>query len=262
MLSVLFKLDQTIGQEAGGIQLVVLAEIIDGDALKDHAGDLIGRGGEEHRDLRVSSAADDVAAAQVLGEVPEKALHQGIHMQRMERGRAGGAEHDQAEIELAVAAVQHAEHQTGHVLQHAAVTDEGMIAGHAAKLALQLRDAVIQRPAGVDHLALVYDGRVYLYMTGDVLEYDKYGEVKDNSYALINTLNVVSSADLGTTGYIQLRQDSPKGGVIGYVIITPTGEGYHDITAELTQPVEGVHDLVMIFSGEGYSLDAWQFSAE
>lgn len=49
---------------------------------------------------------------------------------------------------------------------------------------------------GADPYAIVYEGRVYVYMTGDVLEYDADGKVKNNSYSLINTINVISSADL------------------------------------------------------------------
>lgn len=55
---------------------------------------------------------------------------------------------------------------------------------------------VMTQRFGADPCALVYDGRVYLYMTGDVLEYDAAGTVKQNTYGQINTLNVVSSADL------------------------------------------------------------------
>ncbi len=49
---------------------------------------------------------------------------------------------------------------------------------------------------GADPCALVYDGRVYIYMTGDRIEYDSSANPKDNSYSKINTLNVISSDDL------------------------------------------------------------------
>ncbi|MDD5900209.1 MAG: glycoside hydrolase family 43 protein [Lachnospiraceae bacterium] len=48
---------------------------------------------------------------------------------------------------------------------------------------------------GADPCALVYDGRVYIYMTADTIEYS-YKTPKDNSYSKINTLNVISSDDL------------------------------------------------------------------
>ena len=49
---------------------------------------------------------------------------------------------------------------------------------------------------GADPFAMVYDGRVYVYMTNDVLEYNADGTVKDNSYGSINKITVVSSDDM------------------------------------------------------------------
>ncbi|MBB3108040.1 arabinoxylan arabinofuranohydrolase [Paenibacillus phyllosphaerae] len=49
---------------------------------------------------------------------------------------------------------------------------------------------------GADPYALVFGGRVYLYMTNDVLEYDAEGKVKDNTYGNINKIGVISSDDL------------------------------------------------------------------
>jgi arabinoxylan arabinofuranohydrolase len=49
---------------------------------------------------------------------------------------------------------------------------------------------------GADPNVLVYNERVYIYMTGDTLEIDGNGEVKNNTYSNINTIRVVSSADL------------------------------------------------------------------
>ncbi len=56
---------------------------------------------------------------------------------------------------------------------------------------------VMTQRLGADPYAVVYNGRVYLYMTGDVVEYEADGvTVKSNSYGKINTLNVISSEDL------------------------------------------------------------------
>lgn len=56
---------------------------------------------------------------------------------------------------------------------------------------------VMTQRLGADPYAIVYDGRVYLYMTGDVVEYEADGVTsKNNSYGLINKLNVISSDDL------------------------------------------------------------------
>ncbi|RUS43813.1 carbohydrate-binding protein [Cohnella sp. AR92] len=49
---------------------------------------------------------------------------------------------------------------------------------------------------GADPYAMVYDGRVYVYMTNDVFEYNADGTVKDNGYGLINKITVVSSSDM------------------------------------------------------------------
>lgn len=49
---------------------------------------------------------------------------------------------------------------------------------------------------GADPFALVYDGRVYLYMTADKLQYDTNGNVIDNDYSYINKLHVISSDDM------------------------------------------------------------------
>ena len=50
---------------------------------------------------------------------------------------------------------------------------------------------------GADPFAMEYDGRVYIYMTNDSQEYEAQnnGE-KDNTYGNINTINVISSADM------------------------------------------------------------------
>ncbi len=49
---------------------------------------------------------------------------------------------------------------------------------------------------GADPYALVYDGRVYLYMTGDKLSYNPDKTVKENTYSNIDTICVISSDDL------------------------------------------------------------------
>lgn len=49
---------------------------------------------------------------------------------------------------------------------------------------------------GADPYAIVYDGRVYVYMTSDDYEYDADGNVKDNSFGYIKTLRIISSDDM------------------------------------------------------------------
>lgn len=55
---------------------------------------------------------------------------------------------------------------------------------------------VMTQRFGADPYALVYGDRVYLYMTGDKISYKENGEMNDNTYGEINTINVLSSADL------------------------------------------------------------------
>ena len=55
---------------------------------------------------------------------------------------------------------------------------------------------VMTQHFGADPYAIVYDGRVYLYMTADEYEYDKDGNIGENTYGKINTLRVISSDDL------------------------------------------------------------------
>ncbi|MBH1940929.1 family 43 glycosylhydrolase [Mobilitalea sibirica] len=48
---------------------------------------------------------------------------------------------------------------------------------------------------GADPFALVYNGRVYVYMTGDIIEKSD-GKILKNSYSQIKSLNLISSDDL------------------------------------------------------------------
>lgn len=59
-----------------------------------------------------------------------------------------------------------------------------------------LYNPLITQRFGADPYALIYEGRVYIYMTGDVLQYDKNHEATKNTYSAINTINVISSDDL------------------------------------------------------------------
>ncbi len=72
---------------------------------------------------------------------------------------------------------------------------EGISLQKSAKLITDHNPVMVQR-FGADPYALVYDGRVYIYMTGDKPSYNADGSIKENTYGNINTINVVSSADL------------------------------------------------------------------
>ena len=49
---------------------------------------------------------------------------------------------------------------------------------------------------GADPYALVYKDRVYVYMTHDIIQRNSKGEILENDYGRIHTLNRLSSADL------------------------------------------------------------------
>ena len=74
------------------------------------------------------------------------------------------------------------------------------------------------------------------------------------------TFTAAVKAPEGTGGAVQLRLDGTDGEIVGYLQISPTeGDEYQELTAELLTAVTGEHDLVMVFSGEGYTLDYWTF---
>lgn len=55
---------------------------------------------------------------------------------------------------------------------------------------------IITQRFGADPYAMVYGDKTYFYMTGDAFEYDKDGNVVENTYGAINTINVVSTEDM------------------------------------------------------------------
>ncbi len=56
---------------------------------------------------------------------------------------------------------------------------------------------VMTQRFGADPYAMVYDGRVYLYMTCDEPMLDENGEILENDYSNIYKINVISSARSG-----------------------------------------------------------------
>ncbi|WP_196427458.1 RICIN domain-containing protein [Paenibacillus macerans] len=49
---------------------------------------------------------------------------------------------------------------------------------------------------GADPSALVYNGRVYIYMSSDAYEYDSNGKIKANSFSNLNKVHLISSDDM------------------------------------------------------------------
>lgn len=65
---------------------------------------------------------------------------------------------------------------------------------------------------GADPYALVFEGRVYLYMTSDKLEYDSEGNPQKNSFHSINRITVISSDDLvNWTDHGEIHVAGPQG---------------------------------------------------
>lgn len=55
---------------------------------------------------------------------------------------------------------------------------------------------LIDHHLGADPFALTYNGRVYLYMSSDSYEYNSDGTIKENSFANLKSVFVISSADM------------------------------------------------------------------
>ncbi|CAI6045036.1 Arabinoxylan arabinofuranohydrolase [Paenibacillus sp. JJ-100] len=65
---------------------------------------------------------------------------------------------------------------------------------------------------GADPYALVFNNRVYLYMTSDKLEYDADGTPQKNSYQSIRKITVISSDDLiNWTDHGEIKVAGPEG---------------------------------------------------
>ena len=55
---------------------------------------------------------------------------------------------------------------------------------------------LITHKFGADPNAMVYQGKVYIYLTNDMYDYDEDGNVLPNTYGNINTITIISSEDL------------------------------------------------------------------
>lgn len=74
---------------------------------------------------------------------------------------------------------------------------------------------------GADPYALVFNNRVYLYMTSDKLEYDANEIPQKNSYQSINKITVISSDDLiNWTDHGEIKVAGPEGAAyLGFPIL-------------------------------------------
>ena len=66
----------------------------------------------------------------------------------------------------------------------------------------------------------------------------------------------------GNRGAVKICADGPDGEVLGYLSITDASEAFTDLSVPLEQSVTGVHDLCLVFAGEGYEIDSWQFQKQ
>ena len=73
------------------------------------------------------------------------------------------------------------------VLTYVETGEKGKLLGYANPL--------ISHKLGADQCALVHDGRVYLYLSADIYEYDRHGRLISNNFRRIDGLNVISSSD-------------------------------------------------------------------
>lgn len=77
---------------------------------------------------------------------------------------------------------------------------------------LENKNPILTQRFGADPFAMEYNGRVYVYTTNDVLEYDSSGKLKENTYATIQNLNCISSDDLvNWTDHGTIQVAGPKG---------------------------------------------------
>ncbi|MGF7142125.1 arabinoxylan arabinofuranohydrolase [Anaerotaenia torta] len=131
------------------------------------------------------------------------------------------ADGNTADSNLITPVIEAGENDPGEPLQkqqsNKELEDEWMICFDNLTLTPALKNYGFKNPLmtqrlGADPYAMVYNDRVYLYMTGDTVEYDGDGKVKPNSYSRINTLNVISSPDLvNWTDHGAIKAAGPNG---------------------------------------------------
>ncbi|MCQ2458602.1 MAG: family 43 glycosylhydrolase [Clostridia bacterium] len=65
---------------------------------------------------------------------------------------------------------------------------------------------------GADPGAMEYNGRIYVYMTDDIIEFDANGKVRENSYSKIRCINCISSDDMvNWTDHGRINVAGPNG---------------------------------------------------
>lgn len=98
-----------------------------------------------------------------------------------------------------------------------------------------------------DPTAMVYDGRVYVYMTNDSQQYEKGEHKKDNTYGYINSLHIISSDDLVNWTDHGTFQISGEGGVCSWVNCCWAPSAVH-------KTVDGKEKFYVYFTNGGWSM--------
>ena len=71
---------------------------------------------------------------------------------------------------------------------------------------------LITQRFGADPYALIYEDRVYIYMTADTVAHDREGNPVENTYGIINRINVISSDDMvNFTDHGSIKAAGPLG---------------------------------------------------
>ncbi len=104
----------------------------------------------------------------------------------------GGETEDESETneETGTESGQEAEIETGSETQK---EDSMLTQGYKG---MDHTNPLMTQSFGADPYAMVYGDRVYLYMTGDVFEYDGEGNIVENTYGQIRQIRVISTDDM------------------------------------------------------------------
>lgn len=90
----------------------------------------------------------------------------------------------------------------------------------------------------------------------------KAAAASDRETGKATILPLINKKEAKGSAVIQVRLDNFAGDILGYVDIEDViknGGSFESVTAVLSKKPTGVHDLVFVFSGEGYEILSWQF---
>ncbi len=130
----------------------------------------------------------------VLGAVVFSACGKGENLQQK------SGENDQAQIQESQKQTERVEKENEEVKKEMTREDfEAMFKGVKNIIpskGINDTNPIMTQKYGADPYAMVYGDTVYFYMTADAYEYDAAGNIIENSYQKIKSLNVVSTKDM------------------------------------------------------------------